>query len=410
MKFRRATEGDLERLVEIHLAAYPDRRSVAARERNFTHHPFGGLDDVVVVEVSGNVVGHAFLFSLLAGFGGVDVATGAIASLGIAPEARGRGVATALMAHLHKRASRAGAALTMLSAYRQGFYARFGYASTSSRRRLALDTRSIPDEWRKLARERVRGVEARDREAIRSIHARAARRASGWVHRPARFWEMVCAREERVALVCERPSRRPSSSPRASGYVAFSMTKAHFFAETKLEVDELIADDPETRRALLGALSLMKDQVSEIVVELASDDPLERALVDPDGRRFGTDSVEHELGTIVGGPMVKILDAKRALSARGYTADGVFDVALRDRGDASDVTLGVRVCDGRADVGAPLRRGAFRTTRAGLAAVLFGGLSLLDAVTLGLVDAEPRVVDRIDEVLRIPPLAPIDSF
>ena len=251
-RFRRAKESDLERLVEIHLAAYPDPRNAEARQRNFTHNPFGGLEHLVVVEDAGGVVGHAFLFPFQASFGGVAVKVGGIASVGVAPEARGRGIATELMSHLHALSDRRGDALTMLYAFRHGFYERLGYATTSSRKRLAIDTRSVPGAWRALARGRVRGVRPGDDKTIRRLHARAAERASGWITRPKRYWEMLLARERRMTLVCEGRPSGGQGKAKASGYVAFTLVQEQFHAETLVEVDELVAEDAETRRALLG--------------------------------------------------------------------------------------------------------------------------------------------------------------
>lgn len=411
--FRRAKESDLERLVEIHLAAYPDPCSIDVRMRNFTHHPFGGLERLVVVEDdAGRPVGHAFLFPLEASFGGAKVKVGGIASVAVAPEARGRGIATALMRRLHALSDRRGDAVTMLHPSRQGFYARLGYATTSSRKRLAIATRSVPEPWRALARARVRAATGGDERALYRLHARAAERATGWIARPKRCWELFIARERRILLVCEGPRARPAGGASATGYVAFTLAQEQLRAETRLEVDELVADDDEARRALVGALAAMRDQATEIVLEVAEADPLERALVDPDGRRFGTSGVEHALGEIVGGPMVRIEDPSRALAARGYAGSGAFDVVVREPGGDDGVALGLCVRGGRAEVGPARgrRRGALQTTRAGLAAIFYGALSVTDAVALGMAEAPPEVAASLDAVVKMPPLAPVDAF
>ena len=72
-----------------HTAAFPDARGVPARRRNFTANPLGTLDDLHVVVEDGRIVAHAFLFALGVFFGGKVVPTGGIASVGVAPEARG---------------------------------------------------------------------------------------------------------------------------------------------------------------------------------------------------------------------------------------------------------------------------------------------------------------------------------
>jgi predicted acetyltransferase len=410
---RKATEDDLDRLIEIHFAAYPADRSAALRRRNFTDNPFGTMNDLVVVEHRGDLVAHAFLFPFRASFGGRPVKMGGIASVGVAPEARGRGVATALLDHLHALSDDRGDALTMLYAFRHGFYTRLGYALTSSRKRLAFDLRSVPPSWRALAQDRVRAARASDRAAIRNVHARAAARSSGWITRPKAFWEAFLARERRVIFVCERAARKQARGP-ICGYVAFMISREHDHGETLIEVDELIADDDESRRALLGAVARMRDQAAEIVIEVAESDPLERALIDPDRCRFGTPEVEHGLGEVVGGPMVRIEDVPRAIEARGYTGSGSFDVVVR-AGDLEDdeedlIAVGVDVRGGRAQAGPARGGGALSTTRSGLAAILYGGLSVTDAVALGLAEIEPRLAPRVDAITRLAPLAPIDSF
>jgi hypothetical protein len=153
----------------------------------------------------------------------------------------------------------------------------------------------------------------------------------------------------------------------------------------------------------LGALGRMRDQVTTIELEVAEDDPLELALVDSDRQRFGDDDVEHELGRIVGGPLVRITDVEKAIVARGYLGDGIFTINVDDQ------RVGVVVKGGRATLGKP-RGPAVIVTRATLAALLFGGLGLRQAVTLGLAEVESKALARIDSVLRLPPVVPFDPF
>jgi predicted acetyltransferase len=160
----------------------------------------------------------------------------------------------------------------------------------------------------------------------------------------------------------------------------------------------------------------MRDQVVELELEVDAVDPLELALVDSDARRHGTGLVEHDLGTIVGGPMVRIEDISRAVEARGYPADGAFDIVVQApegeaNGAAEEIALSVRVDAGRAEVSAA--RGAsasLRTGRGALASMLYGGLRPSDAVRLGLADADARTLARADAIFAMAPLAPVDPF
>jgi predicted acetyltransferase len=385
--FRQAREEDRERLIELEGIGYPSEASYVERQRAIFHNPYGDLRDLIVAEVGGDIVGQAFLFRLVTHYGGRPVKTGGIASVAVAPEARGRGVASALMEHLHSIAAKRGAPLTMLCAFRQGFYTRLGYAASTSRKRLSIDPRSIPRTWQGPVR-RARGA---DRRAIEKLHASVARTMSGVHDRPKALWDLRFAHPSRIVLTCD------------DGYVMFELRQEALHAETFLVVHELVAKTPAARRALLGALGRMRDQVTTIELEVAEDDPLELALVDSDRQRFGDDDVEHELGRIVGGPLVRITDVEKAIVARGYLGDGIFTINVDDQ------RVGVVVKGGRATLGKP-RGPAVIVTRATLAALLFGGLGLRQAVTLGLAEVESKALARIDSVLRLPPVVPFDPF
>ena len=422
LRFRAATPRDLDRVLEIHLPSFPDERTAEQRTRNFTANRFGGLEHLVVAERAGEIVAQAYLFPLEAWFGGRAVRMGAIASVGVAPEVRGQGVGTALLHHLHVASDVRGDALTMLYAFRQGFYARVGYGTTSSRRRLVVDPASIPASWRTLGRARVRRARGEDKEEMRGAYVRSAARASGWLTRGDALWERLLARERRQFFVADRAESGGANS--VAGYVAFELVQNEEHAATKMVVDELVADDDVTRLSLLGALAALRDQVVAIEMEVGDDDPLERGLVDSDGRRHGTHFVEHDLGTIVGGPLVRIEDITRAIEARGYLSDGALDVVVHaaehggraeangaGSGSGDEIAMSIRVSDGVAEVSAA--RGAaaaFRTTRAALASVLYGALRPSDAVRLGLADADRRTLARADAVFAMPALAPLDAF
>jgi len=413
LRFRAATSSDLDRILEIHLCAFPDARSAEERRRNFTASAFGALDDLVLAVRGDEIVGQAFLFPLECWFGGRAVQVGGIASLAVAPEARGRGVAGALLGALHVASDMRGDALTMLYAFRQGFYTRVGYGPSASRRRLGIDPASVPPSWVGLARARVRRARGDDKEAILAAYGRSAAKASGWLTRTDAAWVRHLAKERRQFLVAERPAREGGG---VSGYVAFEVLQDEPHAATTVSVDEIAADDDVTRLALVGALAAMRDQAREIELEVDGADPLELGLVDADARRFGTSRVEHDLGTLVGGPMVRIEDVPRAIESRGYRAEGAFDLVIHAaEGEASgagdELAISVRVSGGHAEVSAARgAAGAIRTSRTTLASLLYGGLRPSDAVRMGLADADPRTLARADAILALPPPLPVDPF
>lgn len=363
---RPATEADLDRLVEIHMASYPDDRGAPARRLNFVQNAMGQLEDLRVHERDGRILGQGFGFDLAAWFAGRAVPILGIASVAVAPEARGTGVATELLAGLEDEARGRGALLCILHAFRHGFYARRGYADVTPNVRLACDPRAIPPAWVKAARDAKLTTKVKLPKIV-AMYDEACKRATGWLRRPETLWARRFANERRHYVLLEH----------GGGYVAFETTQREPHAETRLLVHELVARDDAARRVLWGFLGMQSGQVAEIDVEIAQGDPTTLALTDIDGARHGEEDVEHALGQVVAGPMIKLLDRKRALAARGLRQKSIEGVTIDDRA---------------------------------LASVAFGGFSLRDAVALDLARGKKKDVARADEALHIPPFFTLDRF
>jgi predicted acetyltransferase len=321
--------------------------------------------------------------------------------VGVAPESRGRGVAGELLAHLHAQAAAAKAPLSLLYPFRQGFYARHGYAATTPTRKLRVHPGSIPVAWRDEPDVVVTRAREGDRAAIVEAHRRAASRSHGWLVRSETLWGRALSDERRSWLVARRGRQ-------VAGYVTWSLAQPEPHGETRMRVHEVAADDDATRRALLGAAGAQRDQVTELEIDIDARDPLDRALLDPDRARFGTASLEHDLGAIAGGPMVRLVDVARALSARRYTSDGALDLVIDDR-----PALHLAIARGRAKVGVAERaRSPLTITRAALGAVLYGGLLPSDAARIGWARGEDATLARADALLVTPPFSALalDAF
>lgn len=371
LAIRPAREAELERLVDIHIGAFPDPRDREARIRNFTRHPLGELSDLWVLAEGDTPLAHAFLFPLAAWFEGAQVRVGGIATLGVAPEARGRGLASRLLEHLHGVSSARGDALTVLYPFRQAFYARLGYAPASSYRRLRLHPAAVP--WRCEMRARVAGDD--DVAPMAACWEAAARRGTGWVARSKRLWTRRLSDERRTWLVVEGASG-------VEGYVAWTLEQIQAHAAITLVVREMAAMTAMAERSLWGLVGAQGDQVAEVHADVAADDPIDRALVDADRARFGDEEVEHVVGEVAGGPMLRVVDAARALAARGWRRDGRVVLAV------DGATLEVLARGGTATVRPSTDEPDLRLDAPALAAIAFGGLPVSHAVRLGW--ASPR--------------------
>ncbi|HEY1959845.1 MAG TPA: GNAT family N-acetyltransferase [Polyangiaceae bacterium] len=389
---RAATESDLDRLIEIHTACYPDERGAAARRLNFVENALGRLGDLRVAERGRQLVGHAFGFSLGAWFGGASVRALGVASVGVAPEARSSGVGAALVRGLEEEARASGAVVSILHAFRQGFYARLGYANVAPNRRLACDPRAVPRAWVDQARRSgIRAASGKDAEKIIALYTQAARTTTGWLDRAENLWRRRLASERIRFYVLED-----------AGYVAFETWQREPHAATRILVRELAATGDEARRVLWGFLGMQAGQAQEIEIELADDDPILFALGDVDGARAGDERVEHALGRVVAGPMIKLLDARAALAARGWPRDGEASLRAPD-------AFRIVVRDGRASLDDRASDPLVMQPDA-LASIAFGGLRARDASRLGLASGSEAAISRADALLASPPFFTVDRF
>jgi predicted acetyltransferase len=401
LSIRAAERSDLDRLVEIHWSAFPDPRGVETRRRLLLQNDLGGLEHLFVAERGGLVLAQAFLFDLEAWFGGRCVKVGAIASVGVAPEARGEALARALLDELHLQANARGDVLTLLYPFRQGFYSKHGYAAVSPTRLLTLHPRAVPEAWGDPSEAPgvVRAATGGDRSGILSAYEAAARGRTGWLVRPERLWEKRLLDERRKWFVLDRQGK-------VAGYVSWVLRQEEPHAETRLEVGDLVAEDEPARRRLLALIGAQRDQVSEVTLEVDADDPIDRALIDMDLARHGTERVEHALGVLVAGPMLRLLDVQRAIEARGYAVDGAIEIALD-----SAPPFRFEVSGGRARIAAPRGGPLVRLDRPSLAAVLFGGLPASHAARIGwLVGDCPSTLRLADDLFAHPPYFALDPF
>jgi predicted acetyltransferase len=199
-----------------------------------------------------------------------------------------------------------------------------------------------------------------------------------------------------------------------TGYIVWSLVQAEAHARITLVVRELVAANDRAKRHLFALLGAQRDQVDTIAMDVRADDPIVHALLDVDRGRYGTADVEHALGEVASGPMVRLVDVKRALEARGYAEDGEVSIGVAEPREA----FRIRAQGGRATV-EPIPYGQapmLLLDRAALGAMVYGGLSPSDAVCLGWMEptgssaAFENAVALADGVFRIPPYFSFDPF
>ncbi|HKQ70289.1 MAG TPA: GNAT family N-acetyltransferase [Polyangiaceae bacterium] len=403
---RPAREDDLGRLIEIHGSAYPGSGTYDHQKRDFTHHPLGGLDDVRVIEKDGRIVGHAVLFTFDLWIGGRRVPSAGLASVAIASEARGQGLGRVLLDGLHEEMASRSVAQSLLYPFREGYYARLGYATTAPLVTLRLAASAVVKAAARKADPSDEPLEpvtiegARVAEA-RALYERVARGTSGRLARSEEMWMRLFAEESRYMIGVASPQH-------LEGYVRFFHDVPELHGRQTLVVRDFVPAGPRARRALFELLGRQRDQVDDIELTVPYGDAHAFAFEDAPGARRGSRLVEHPIGYVGAGPMVRLVDVARALASRGYLADG--ELVLRHTGERGAQTLRIVARDGVAEVAETHDEPQIEVTTAALASIAACGIRPSEAAELGWVQGNSNTVAQAERLFSGPRFQCLDPF
>jgi predicted acetyltransferase len=403
-RVRVAREDDLERLVEIHACAYPDGGGYDHHERRFTHPSFGSLANFRVIESGSRVVGHAALYPLDVWVGGKRVPTGGIASLAVAPEARGQGAAHALLEHLDREIE-GESALALLYPFRENFYRDLGYATTAPFLSLRASVASLAaafDTHRdELARFVPCAIEGPRLEQVKVVYDECAQRSSGCIARTEARWMRLFARESRHWIGV-------AQGDRLEAYASMSYDAPVTNGRQSLIVHELMARSEPARHAVIAAIGRQRDQVEDVELAVPYGDSLPFALFDAAGSRRGGALTAHPLGTLTAGPMVRIVDLGRALESRGYPCDGELTVRAID--PIRPETMRVASFNGQVETEPSTSVPDIEVPRATLGSMVIGGIRPSEAAALGLLRGHATALRLADELFSGPRFRCLDPF
>lgn len=330
--------------------------------------------------------------------GGVLPVAG-IASVGVAPTHRRRGLLTSMMrAHLTDLHERRREPIAALRPSEAGIYGRYGFGPATLGNRLRCDRRAVrfrPDT--DFGDGTVLLYDAdRARPHLERVYDRARATAVGWPDRQAVHWAVRLADHphRRGGATSLRYAVHQEDSGRATGYVLYrhsSVPDGHGGSAGVVEVVELAALSRQAYAALWRFVAGI-DLVTWIDYEGSVDEPLPHLLADPRAVR----------GTPVDRLWVRPVDVGRALAGRTYRLplDLVLDVRddfcpwntgrhrLRAEGDTV-------VCE-PTTAPADLRLGA-----AELGAAFLGGTALSTLAAAGRVEElRPGVLSRASAAFR----------
>jgi predicted acetyltransferase len=268
----------------------------------------GRTERLLGAYLGGRLVGMLNVLALGQWFGGRTVPMGGVASVVVAPEERGRGIAPRLLTGAIELMADRGESISTLGPATSWVYRKAGWEHGGLYGVATVRTADLVALPSGPARER-RAVAA-DRAGIVAAYDRAARARPGFLARPPWLWD------ERLGDAAHRYVYVVEHDGAIAGYVTY--TQANATRGYTVWVDDVVAADADSERTLwrhLGAHVAQADRVTIAGVPL---DALALLLPEQTIRPIGQQIW-----------MTRIVDAVGAIARRGYPPGVSTDIAFR---------------------------------------------------------------------------------
>ena len=315
------------------------------------------------------LLAHARVRAYQQFWGGRPMPMGGVAGVVVAPEARGRGVGSRLMAAIARRSLELGDLVSALYPATIPMYRALGWEVAGAQYRINLP----PEALRTLGGKDIqlrRATESDVEPFLTRLHDRYVVERANGPKLPTRS-------EAREQLIDEG----------MMSYVGDGGHVVYEWAKEDLVVSYLSADTPEIARALWSVVGSGSSIVRSVVAYVAPDDPIQLLL---------PEEIAHEM--YLKRWMLRLLDVQKAVAARGFSpaVAGSAAVALQDPllpGNSGAWQL--EVSEGRAELAPTQASGAsLRLDPNGFAA-LFAGTPVHVLRTAGLASGGDRVGDEL---------------
>lgn len=319
-----------------------------------------GPETARIARVNGEVAGGLIIQPLGQWFGGRVVPMGGIRGVGVAPQFRATGVASAFMRASVLEMREMGLVISTLYPATQKVYRNAGYEKAGVKRRYRISTRAIDVRERGLE---VRPITQNDHPALEELHRDRARNTAGNVERNRWLWDRIIDPPKWFKKV-EGYIVLQDGNP--EGYLINHNTPGFHPHKNTVELQDFVARTPQAARRLWTLLADHRSMAASVTFNGAPADPLMYHL---DEQLF---SIEDPMDW-----MVRINDVRGALEARGYPAGLTAELHLDVRDDIVIENNGcfiLKVSDKRGTV-ASGGRGDLKIDIRGLAPLYTGHLT-----------------------------------
>ncbi|MCJ0872986.1 GNAT family N-acetyltransferase [Streptomyces sp. AP-93] len=329
VEIREVPEFDIDRALELAYLVFHDRpeKEVRERHRELLGHclRIGAYDGDAIV---GFMAAHAFRLSVP----GADLSCPGLTFVSVAPTHRRRGVLTALMDEMLRRAGAAGSPVAALWASEAAIYGRFGYGGATQGATIEIDStrplalRIEPD------RRPLRLVATADPEdavaVVGPYHEAARAVRAGRPTRSDRRWTeewLTEQDEEDEELSPPRIVVLGEPGEPIAGYVLYRTKPGEDSGGVRtpglVRVDELEADTPEAAAALWQCLASLDLTGRVIAWGRPADDPL---------LHFAADRDQVRVTSVFPALWLRLVDVAAALTGRAWAAPVELVLELTD--------------------------------------------------------------------------------
>ena len=275
-----------------------------------------GLASLRLVRRAGHVVGGLAVQPCGQWFGGRAVPMGGVRIVGVAPEARGAGVARFLMDACVREHRQRGWPVSTLFPATRGLYRRSGYEVAGSWPTWRLPLEEAAPAEKGLTLRAFDLSDAAAMAALRQLYDAHARRTDGHLDRSDWYWARVFRQlpGEGAGNLVYAYLLEGAAGP--EGYVIYTQP-AGGPRRYRLKVRDWVAATPAARRRLVRFFADHRSLADEVTLHAGPADPL---LVMAEAPRM-TPAVDHPW-------MLRVADVQAALEARGWPAGVGLEVAI----------------------------------------------------------------------------------
>lgn len=347
----------------------------------------GGLENVRVVRRGKSIAACLLLIPMGQFFGGVSVRMAGVAGVATAATERGTGAATVLMRAFIEEMHAEGYPISTLYPATRKLYRRAGYEPAGGRFEVAVPIRSL----KALDRETpIRPFEAKDEAALVEAYTAYARDLPGHLDRGGYVWHRVKnpRSENARCFVIDREGRGGG----LDGYIYLYEKKPGGY-HYNLHLTDIVARSARSVRRLLTFIADHGTMGDDAIWFTGPADRLVQALPEV-GYHFHL----HDHW------MIRMVDVKRALAARGYPEGVEMDLHFDIKDDLIPANTGrfvLQVAGGKGTVRKG-GRGRIRLDIRGLAPLYSGHLAPSALEAAGLVEGPPAELARAATVFAGP--------